>query len=228
MTRKAGGIVALVLDLAGEDVEAVDLSGEFGGERGHLGVSGLGHLAGRARGVGAGDALDVVLCQECAALAQKHRMAFGALDLFQRHAGQGQQVDMHAHESLGNDVQAGVGKQVVNVGHAPESGVFDRQHGKVRLARADGLDRVLEGAAGQGIHVGIGVAAGLVGIGAGLSLKGDAFGHVVGSSPDFYHFPLNFAEGGRLVAETTPCAARGEADRYRARDSDGSGLCLTQ
>ena len=46
----------------------------------------------------------------------------------------------------------------------------------VGLTGPDRLDHVLEGAAGQGVHIGAGIAASLVAVGAGLALKGDQIG----------------------------------------------------
>ena len=73
-----------------------------------------------------------------------------------------------------DDVQAGFGQQVVDVGHPAIGRVFHRQHRKVGLVAAHGLDHVLEGAAGQGFHGGPCLAAGFVAVGAGFALKGDA------------------------------------------------------
>ena len=109
-------------------------------------------------------------------------MAHGVGDFRQRRAGDGEQIDPDTHEGLGDDEKAGFGKQVVDVCHAPESGVLDRQHGEVGLARADRLDGVLEGAAGHGLHLGVSLVAGLVRIGTRLALKGNASGHFLSVS----------------------------------------------
>jgi hypothetical protein len=85
---------------------------------------------------------------------------------------------MHAHEGLVDDVQAGFGQQAVDVGHAPIGGVFHRQHRLIRRAARHGLDHRLEGGAGQRLELRARGVAGLMRIGAGLSLKGDALGHV--------------------------------------------------
>ena len=91
-------------------------------------------------------------------------------------AGHGEQADMDAHEGFVDDVQTGFGQQMVDVGDPAIGRVFDRQHGQIGLAAAHRLDHVFEGAAGQGVHVGAGIAAGLMAIGAELALKGDQIG----------------------------------------------------
>ena len=81
---------------------------------------------------------------------------------------------MDPDEGLVDDVQTGFGQQVMDIGHPAIGRILDRQHGQIGLARADRLDHVLEGAAGQGFHLRAGLDAGLVAVGAGFALKGDA------------------------------------------------------
>ena len=79
-----------IFHVHGEDVEAVDLRGQFRGEcrRGH--VIALGHLARGAGVVGGDHALDAVLAQEPRALRQDHHMPLGPRDLVQSRTGPGQ------------------------------------------------------------------------------------------------------------------------------------------
>ena len=51
-------------------------------------------------------------------------------DVLDPRAGHGEQVDVHPHEGLGDDVQPRVGQQPVDVGDPPVGGVLNRQHGE--------------------------------------------------------------------------------------------------
>ena len=110
---------------------------------------------------------------------------------------------MDAHEGLAHDVQARRGEKAVDVGHAAVGRVFHRQHGEFGAAAAHRFDHVLERPAGQGFHVGTGFVTGLVRVGAGFPLEGDASGHL-------QDFPAN--SDGRLVAGLIPCRCAREAD----------------
>ena len=78
-----------------------------------------------------------------------------------------------ALEMLGDDEEAGVGQKMMDVGDAASDRILDGDHGEPRLAAFDRGKRVLEGGAGKRLHLRIGVAAGEMGIGAGLALIGD-------------------------------------------------------
>ena len=60
----------------------------------------------------------------------------------------------HALKALTDDVQLGIGQQMMNVGDAPGDRVFDRDHRESGAAFADGREGVLEGAARKRFHVG--------------------------------------------------------------------------
>ena len=60
----------------------------------------------------------------------------------------------HAQEVLADDVEIGVGQQVVDVGDAPRDRVLDGDHGKARFARLHRLQRILERWTGDGFQVG--------------------------------------------------------------------------
>src|SRR6056297_2639377 len=84
---------------------------------------------------------------------------------------------MHANETFLHDMKPGLGQEVVYVRHPPEGRVFDGKHCQSRLPAAHRLDRVLEGAAGQRFQSRACFTAGLVRIGAGLTLESDASVH---------------------------------------------------
>ena len=80
-----------------------------------------------------------------------------SLDRLQRGAGHAQELVVHAHELLADDVQAAARQQVVDVGDAAGDRVVDRDHGVARLALAHGGEGVLERVAGQGVELGEGL-----------------------------------------------------------------------
>src|SRR4029078_5350766 len=105
----------------------------------------------------------------------------------------------HAQEVFANDVEVGVGQQMVDVGDAPRDRVLDGNHGKACFARLHRLQHIFKGWTGNGVQIGEGLAASEVRIGAWLALVGDAF-------------------GGRLIAG---CGHLGTGDTWRAT---GSGI----
>ena len=98
-------------------------------------------------------------------------------DLVERHTRLRHQRDAHAHEGFVDDVEAAIGDQAVIVGHPAIGRVFDRQHGEVVFAALHRFDSLLERLAGDRPGLGVIVDAGLVAIGAGLSLKCDTSAH---------------------------------------------------
>ena len=139
--------VGFVLDVLGEDVEAVDLGGEARGDRGAAAVAALGDLAGGAGGVGGDHALDAELADEVAALAERHDVALDRFDLGEPHALERQQLVADRQEPLGDDVEARDRHQVMDVGDPARHRVLDRDHAEIGLAARHRVERVLEGRA---------------------------------------------------------------------------------
>ena len=125
----------------------------------------------RAGGVGADARGDAVLAQEAAALAEQRRLAEGGRHLVEPGPGNRQEVGMHPHEVLADDVQPRVRQRVVDVGDPAVGRVLDRQHGEVGGALLDGGDRRLEAVARQRVELRKRLAAGLVRIGARGALE---------------------------------------------------------
>ena len=192
--------------MAGQHVQPIDLAGQFAGQRRHGRVALLGHMLGRAGSVGAGDPVQPVLFEKALALAQQHRVAHRMGDLVELRAFDPQQVDMHPHEGFLDDMQPGLRQHRVDVGDPAIGRVLDRQHRQIGGAGFHRIDRVFEGAAGQRLHLRPGLMAGLVAVGAGLSLERDPVGHVAG-----------FPEVGRFVALSIPCLRQGEGLDNRQR-----------
>jgi len=100
-----------------------------------------------------------------------HRLQLGKLD-----AGQREELVAHPLEMLGDDIEARVRQEVMNIGDAARHGILDGDHGELGLAALHGGKRVLEGRAGQRLHGRVGVARRKMRIGAGLALEGDSVG----------------------------------------------------
>jgi hypothetical protein len=160
--EEAGGVVAGILNIAGQYVETVDFRCQFGGERADSLVLTFGHIAGGFGIVGTDPAPDPVFAQEARALRQDHDMAERLFHTSQLRALLGQKVDMDPHEGLINDMQSAFGQQRMHIRHPPIGGVFDSDHPKLGIAFAHGLDRGGEGGAGERVIIRPGIGTGLM------------------------------------------------------------------
>ena len=82
---------------------------------------------------------------------------------------------MNRQERLADDMQAGGGQQIVDVGDAAGDRILDRDHAEIGSALLDRGESVLEGRARQRNHFGKAFDAGDMRIGAGFALIGDGF-----------------------------------------------------
>ena len=105
-------------------------------------------------------------------------MAMRLLHLCQSRALHAQKVHMHPDESLVHDMQARTRQQRMDIGDPAIGRILDRKHAEVDFAAGDLFHHFLESGAGNCLHTRAGLLAGLVRIGAKLSLKGDATGHL--------------------------------------------------
>ena len=168
-------VMRLVLDVLAEIVEAVDIAGEPGGERGARLIGPFRHFARGAGGVAGDDRLHAELADDLAALAERMDVAFHGLDRLQCRAARRHQLVLHRQEIFGDDVQARFRHQVMDVGDAAGDRIVDRDHGERGAAGAHRRERVLEGRARQRLVAAIGLHAGDVRIGARLTLERDFF-----------------------------------------------------
>ena len=180
--QHARGVVVGILDVPGQNLQAVDPRGERRGDGPDALVAELGDLARRARGVGMDQRRDAVLLQEVAALRQGLDVALGGLDVLQRRAGQGHQAMLDPLEMLAHDLELRVRQQAVQVGDPAGDRVLDRDDGQFRLARLDRAHGGVEGRTRQGRHGGKGGMAGHVGIRPRLTLEGDRIAGLVAAS----------------------------------------------
>ena len=169
-----GGVVLLVLDVTREDLEPVGL-GCQGRRDGGLGeVARLRHLASGTGCVTGDHRPQTVLADHLAALPERVHVAVHGPDGLQGRAGQRHQGELDAQEVLADDVQVGVGQEVVDVGHPAGDRVVDRDHGQLGVATLDGSEHVLERGTGHRLPVGVVQLGHHVGVGARLALVGDA------------------------------------------------------
>ena len=139
-----------VLDVLGEDIEAVDLGGEPRGDGGARLVAAFGDFARRARGVGGDDGLMPSLRITLRHWPSAWTWLSTVLMPVERRALRRQQLVPHRQEILGHDVQAGVRHQVMDVGDAAGDRILDRDHAELGLAGRDRREGILEGRAGHG------------------------------------------------------------------------------
>ncbi len=168
-----GGVVLGVLEVGTQDLEAVDLGREPRCDRRLITPPDLGHLGGRARGVGMDSGRDPQLAQQLSALVEGMDVRVHRLDVLEPCARHRQEVMVHAQEMLADDVQAAVRHQVMDVGDPAGDRIVDRDHRPVGLSLADGGERLLEGLDGHGLVARADLPAGEMGVGAGLALKHD-------------------------------------------------------
>jgi len=100
-----------------------------------------------------------------------HGPDFRPVNARQRH-----QLEVDRHEIFADNMQLRFRQQIMDVGNPAGDGVFNRDHGQIRFALRERIERVFKRGAGQGLHAGKHVAASHVGICAKLALEGDTVG----------------------------------------------------
>ncbi len=176
-----------VLDVLCEDLEVIDRSGEARRQRCSRRVAPLGDFAGGTGGITGDVRLQRQFADDLATLAECMDMAVDVGDRLQRRAVWRHQMKVDWQEVLGDDVEAGVRQQVMDVGDAAGDRILDRDHCVARLALLHEADGVLEGRARHRFASRIHFIAGDVGVGAGFALVGDANGgrRPAGAGPCF-------------------------------------------
>ena len=121
--------------------------------------------------------MQAVRADDLAALAERVDVAVHGADLVEpARPGSPSRWNRIRRKCSADDVQPGVGQEVVDVGDPAGDRVVDRDHRQVGLAALDRREDVLERRAGQRLQVRVVLAAHLVGVGARLALVGDASG----------------------------------------------------
>ena len=109
-----------------------------------------------------------------AALAERHHVAVHRFQFRQLYAGKREQLMTHPLEMLGDDMQARMRQEMMDVGYAPGHRILDRDHGELGGPALYGGQCILEGGTGKRLHARIGVERGKMRIGARLALEGDS------------------------------------------------------
>ena len=160
----------------GEDLEAVDLGGERGGDGGERRVvrprsTMRAEPAVSASGTGFRPSLRSVLRHWPSACVWLST----CFTVLRRGARRGHELVAHAQEVLADDVEIGVRQQVMDVGDAAGDRVLDRDHGvAARRPTSPPRARPRRWRRRRPRRSGKGLAAGEVRVGAGLALVGDA------------------------------------------------------
>ena len=162
-----------ILDIRAQHVEIVDLCGEARCDSGLRLVACFRNLARGTCRIGGDHSLQPEFADHTAALAKRMHMAVHGLDVLDLGALEAEQLVAHRQEVLANDIEAGAGNKVMNVGDATRERVLDGDHREAGVAFIHGREHVLERVAGQHRHVGKGLAAGDMRVRTGLALKGD-------------------------------------------------------
>ena len=84
---------------------------------------------------------------------------------------------MDRQEMLADDMEPRRRQQVMNIRHTARDRIFDRDHGERSRAFLNRREGILEGRAGQGLHLGEGLIAGDLRVGTGLALEGNQLFH---------------------------------------------------
>ena len=156
----------------------MDLGGHGAGH--HTDMRFIGHRqgSGGASAVGSGLDGDTMGSEEGFGLGDQDRMGAHMTDVRKRCTGAAHQADFDADKGFVDDGEPRLRQQGMDVGHPAIGRIFDGQHGQVRHAPLDGVNRVFEGSAGQSLHIGTGFETGFVAIGTWLALERNASGHV--------------------------------------------------
>ena len=85
------------------------------------------------------------------ALPERVNVAVDAAQILDLRALDAEQVKMDRQEIFADDVQAGTGQEMMDVGDPASQRILDRDHAKFRAALGDGGEGVLETGAGQGV-----------------------------------------------------------------------------
>ena len=162
-----------VLDVFAQILKSVDFAGEPRGERGAGRIARFGDFARRSRRVAGDDRFQAEAADDLPALAERMNMAVHGTQVRFAGALYAEQLEMNRQECLADDVQAGGGQQIVDVGDAAGDRILDRNHAKIGRAVLDRREGVLECRARQRIHFGKAFDAGDMRIGARFALIGD-------------------------------------------------------
>ncbi|MNZ78066.1 hypothetical protein D3C78_966280 [compost metagenome] len=171
--HEARDVVFRILDIFSEDIETVEAGGKTWRKGRHAAVALFGHEPCGACRIAGDDGLPAVGTDDLAALAKRVDVAVDGANLILLHAGHHHQLEADRHEVFADDVQARFRQQVMNIRNAAGQCIFNRDHTEISFAVFNGVEGILEGRAGQRLHIREHVAAGHVGIRAEFALEGN-------------------------------------------------------
>lgn len=173
---EARKIFGVVLDVFGQDDAVVVVGGAASGDGGGDFVAAAEDFADAAGGVFGGDAPEErMLSKEAFALRQRHGMRRDGLDLVERGAGDGDEVEFDGKDCLGGDREAIFEHEVVDADDRAGERVFDGDEQSVGGIFRDGAEDGVEGGARDGGCFGTEeLNGGGFAESAGLALEGDA------------------------------------------------------
>ena len=167
-----------VLDVRLDDRKPIGLCRKPGGDRGAGRIAGRRHLGRGACGIGVHDRQQAQPVDELATLGERVDMRVHGHEPRRVGTRAGEEVMPDAFEVLGDDMEVGLGQELVNVGNAACRRVLDRDHREPRAAVRDGGEGIAEGLAGERGHRRVAGHAGGLGIGAGRALERDHRGRI--------------------------------------------------
>ena len=201
---KPGVVVAPVLNVGSQPLQAVKLNAAVGADGGHVGPLGLSHSLGGSGGVGAGGDLHALeLFQIGAALADGLGMGEDLLHILQLGAPLGHQVVVHLQPGGPDDLELVVQHKVIYLGDGTGGAVFQREHAVLAEAVLHGGKDTLKAAEVHHLGVFEELSTGQLGVGPFHALAGNGGlgGEQVGGGG---HGPLDLLpQGGRLGVQGT-------------------------
>ena len=124
--QKTGGVVPRILDVGGENVEAIYLGGERGTDGGRVSVARICEGLRRAGGVGNGDRLETACFQNFSALTKRHRMTRRPFHVTKSSPLRSEELEPNRTKVFRDDEKSGVGQQMMDVRNSPIKRIFNR------------------------------------------------------------------------------------------------------
>ena len=170
--HKARGVVGLVLDVLGQNIETVNIGGKPRGDRRRGFIAAFGDDPRATRGIRGDDRPDAELADDAAALAKRVNVALHRPDTGKRGAARPHQLMPDRQKPFADNEKAGRRQQMMDIGDASGDRIFDRDHAEVGLSGRNRGERIFEGRTGQRLGLGPGFDDGEMRVGAGLALEG--------------------------------------------------------
>ena len=174
--NEAREIFGVVLNFFGKDDAVIVIGGATAGDGGGNFVAATEDFADAASGIFGGDAFEErMLGEKAFTLRERHRMRGDGLDLIERGAGDGDEIELDGENCLGGDGEAIFEHEVVDADDRAGERIFDwdeeRVGGVFRNGAEDGVERCARNRDDFGAEE---LDGGGFAEGAGFALEGDA------------------------------------------------------